>query len=466
MATRNINLTPSPEENMRALGYTPPAPNTSIRNLQLDNGNQGAFVNLNNQTANSVSNSTPSSNFGQLLMQLLQRHQTLGTGQFKQQEFNATDAQAQASTNAVLDPSLRNYAPGVIQGAASNAAAPYDPIISGAQKSAQTYKEQLASMGDALTTTRNFFNDLQTQENKKRDDARSLVKDSFTLIGGGAFDKANKEEIDKLEKEAGLPKGYIQGVGQTIKERELSLKTSLASVGNAANTDLAQQLVDGTLDPSQLSKRTTNYNAVLSEANKLSLAQTGKAFNIAQASIDFKFANQPNTQNTLNYLVSLTGGPGTTGNLNELINISNSINRTNFPALNKISNWTKLQTGNPQMAAYYAVATEVADQVAKILQGGGTGSGTSDAKLKQAADLFQSDFSKNQLIAVVNALKPLLNNRAKSMIGNNRYLQASYKDRLDLGGNTSDGTTRMIGPAGSFDVPNDKVDIFKQNGYK
>ncbi len=209
---------------------------------------------------------------------------------------------------------------------------------------------------------------------------------------------------------------------------------------------LAQQLISGNLAPSDLSKRatgTSSYNDVLTAADKLSMAQTGKHFNIAQANIDYKFAQQPNTQNTLKYLGSLVGGVGQTGNLDELVNLSNSIDRTSFPKLNDVEQWARLNAGDPSIAAYNATITEVADQIAKILQGGGSGSGTSDAKLRQANALFQSSFTKGQVIATVNAIKPLLQNRAKSLVGTNPYL-SNYAELF--GTNLPDSTDLLNKP--------------------
>ncbi len=201
---------------------------------------------------------------------------------------------------------------------------------------------------------------------------------------------------------------------------------------------LAQSLVNGQLAPTELSKRATgnaSYNDVLNAAKLYSQATTGKDFNISQADRDYKFATNINTQSTLNYLGSLVGqadpttGKFTGGNLGDLQTLSNQVTRTNFPALNNAAAWARYSAGDPQIAAFQATATEVADQVAKILQGGGTGSGTSDAKLQQAVNLFNTGFSKAQLTATINALKPLLANRAKSMVGDNPYL-SDYADQF------------------------------------
>lgn len=202
--------------------------------------------------------------------------------------------------------------------------------------------------------------------------------------------------------------------------------------------DLASQLVNGQIAPSELSKRTTgtaSYNDVLSAANLYSKATTNQPFNIAQADRDYKFATRPQTQDTLNYLGSLVGSDDGTGNvsggnLDELVTLSNNIGRTTFPAVNNIAAWTRYSVGDPNIAAFQATATEVADQVAKILQGGGS-SGTSDAKLQQAANLFNTSFTKAQMLATVAALKPLLANRAKSMIKDNAYL-SDYADQFGI----------------------------------
>lgn len=230
-----------------------------------------------------------------------------------------------------------------------------------------------------------------------------------------------------------------------------SAQTELKSNGftnyNPETQSLAQDLVTGNMAPDQASKRSTGtspYNDILTAAKQYALATTGKPFDLAEAERQYKFSTNVQTQNTLNYLGSLVGGNGTTGNLDELVNLSNGLTRTSFPSLNDAAAWARINTGDPTIAAYQATATEVADQVAKILQGGGTGSGTSDAKLAQANALFQSNFSKAQLLATVNALRPLLANRAKSMIGNNPYL-STYADQF---GFTQDNGTSGAGSGG------------------
>ena len=266
--------------------------------------------------------------------------------------------------------------------------------------------------------------------------------DPITALGqlSGQIDPRTKQPTPAAQSAQRLLASYDQKELETHRhnvqeEKDKALEEQnkaheLALKDRAATGDLgsaAELLRKGMEDPSQLSKRSATYQATLDEADRQEMAETGKHFNIARAQTDYKFANQPSTQNTLKYLNSLTGGQDpSTGNLAELVNQSNKIGRTQFPPLNKTEAWGKLESGDPGIVAYRAVVTEVADQVAKILQGGGSGAGTSDAKLRQAQELFDVGFSKDQIKAVAAELRPLLNNRRDSLIGDNRYLENQF----------------------------------------
>ena len=222
----------------------------------------------------------------------------------------------------------------------------------------------------------------------------------------------------------------------------------MAPVGGDNVQSLAQELVTGNLAPADLSKRASgvgSYNDILTAANTISQNLYGKPFDIAKASTDYTYANNKTTQDTLNFLGSLVGSAdGTTpSNLDQLVTLSKQVNKpgflgigeTSFPALNNAEQWAKLSSGDPTVAAYYANLTEVSDQIAKILQGGG-GGGTSDAKLAQAQGLFQKGFTPDQIEAVAGSLKPLLLNRGVSMVKDNPYL-SSYALQFGIAQNNN-----------------------------
>lgn len=200
--------------------------------------------------------------------------------------------------------------------------------------------------------------------------------------------------------------------------------------GNASTPQQMGDLVDmfhrGELDPSQLPGFGKARTEFLEE-----LHRRYPDDNPAQATEDYKFASNVGTQMTLKGLDNLVGPDGKSGNLQEVVKSSNNIKRTNFPAINDVEAWARINKGDPKMAAYYAQVLEVSDQIAKILQGGSTGAGTSDAKLKQAQAILNSGFSKDQIKGIVDGLSPLLSNRRNSMIGSNRYLKNQYGGGTD-----------------------------------
>ncbi len=382
----------------------------------------------------------------------------------------------------------------------------YDRAVSYFKDKSNTIQEMSDNVRQATQDAIQKQKDDQAQQDKEqaRQDAaiqfalQNNVTKPFYLVGNTAIDAKTGKAVDLATyqqmtgQQVGAPESatdfsHIQnldlpGTAQvasiaakypdagilptdTLSEATAKLKNSAiyhkdtyiappAGSGGGADTvtSLAQQLVNGQLAPSELSKRSTgvgSYSSVLKAADDYSMATTGKHFDISKADRNYKFATNQNTLNTLNYLGSLTGGPDTPGNLDELQTLSNSVTRTKFPALNDTAAWSRLQTGDPTIVAYNATVTEVADQIAKILQGGGTGSGTSDAKLAQANALFQQGFSKDQVTATINAIKPLLTNRAKNIIGDNPYL-SDYADQF---GFTQSGASSGNVNIGGQDVP-------------
>jgi hypothetical protein len=264
-----------------------------------------------------------------------------------------------------------------------------------------------------------------------------------------SIQKANTAAADAAAKKSEVGKNNAEGNKFNAEANQAN--AGAAALGGQTTEHTASQLVEGNEDPSQLTKRSKNYDATLAAADDYSMKHYGVHFSPAQASIDYKFATTPATQNTLKYLNSLTGADNRSGNLQQLIDQSTAIKRTQFPALNNTEAWVRLQAGDPQMAAYYATVTEVADQVAKIMQGGGTGGGTSDAKIKQASELFDKGFNKDQITAIGQQLRQLLANRKKELIGGNRYLVKQFPQTVAPNGTKSiadgsDGVKHYLGP--------------------
>jgi hypothetical protein len=250
---------------------------------------------------------------------------------------------------------------------------------------------------------------------------KQAATDEAKANAGKANAEATKVPSEIAETKARTTQAYSAAAKDAAQAKQLNEAGDTQTIQSNA-----QQLVEGQADPSNLSKRSKTYDATLAAANAYSMQKYGKPFDLAKAAGDYKFATNTQTYNTLNYLNSLTGRDNQSGNLGKLVQMSDAMPRaTSFPPLNDAAQWAKLSSGNVQVANYYAAVTEVADQVAKILQGGGSGGGgTSDAKLKQAQDLFAKGFTAAQVKGVANdTLRPLLANRKQEIIGDNRYLQ-------------------------------------------
>lgn len=105
-------------------------------------------------------------------------------------------------------------------------------------------------------------------------------------------------------------------------------------------------------------------------------------------------------------------------NIDVIKGISKEWNRTDFPAINSADFFRRKQTGDKTVVRLDAALTEISDQIAKIFQGGGSGNATSDVKLRQAQELLNKTFSPDQLSAVLDTLKELMENRVKALTTN------------------------------------------------
>jgi hypothetical protein len=208
--------------------------------------------------------------------------------------------------------------------------------------------------------------------------------------------------------------------GKKAEAETVDMKASAQAQG--------EDLVESNMDPSQIQKRRNTYNPILNAAREYSMKKYGVPFDLAKAQEDYKFASDPRTQNRLKYMNSLTGDErtGTAGNLDLLIQYSDKVNRTDFPALNNVAAWAKLESGNTDIIKLHNAAIDAADQFANIMNGGGSGSATSDAKIKQGMDMFSQKFSKDQMVASASSVKDMLSNRKREFIGDNRYLRKQY----------------------------------------
>lgn len=199
-------------------------PTSSIRELGLQEGNPAAFSLLGTESAgNLAAQADQSQQFGLKIMDLLKQYQQLGTRPFVEQGLSAQQEQIKRLSSQVA-PELIGASPQQQAGVRAASVGAIAPTITSAQQSARTFSEQLAGFGDTITQARGLIKDFETQENTRRDDARTTINQALTTIGGDAFTNLDPIEVTKLEKIAGYPKGYLSGISRTLKERETILK--------------------------------------------------------------------------------------------------------------------------------------------------------------------------------------------------------------------------------------------------
>lgn len=130
--------------------------------------------------------------------------------------------------------------------------------------------------------------------------------------------------------------------------------------------------------------------------------------------------------------------------------LQQSYNKLDFgtiPIINRAKLAALKASGDARTPAYAQDITDVADQFAKIIQGGGTGNATTDAKLNQAVAMFDKGASPKQMLATINEAKALLNIRL------NEYQKFQGKFNGQSQGNT--GTVQgQSGGMSSADIVN------------
>jgi hypothetical protein len=126
-------------------------------------------------------------------------------------------------------------------------------------------------------------------------------------------------------------------------------------------------LVEGNLDPSQLSKRSADYNQKLQQANEYSMAKYGKPFDIAQAQADYKYASNPQTQNVLKMINGMTEPNGAIAIAQ---NAAKKLPAIDSGLLNKVFGRTETQFGSSDVTNFHTAMLGLADEYAKVLGGG------------------------------------------------------------------------------------------------
>lgn len=179
-------------------------------------------------------------------------------------------------------------------------------------------------------------------------------------------------------------------------------------------------LVEGTIDPSQLSKRSKDYNQNLTMANEYSLQKYGKPFDIAQAQADYKYATATRTQDTLKMIQSMIEP---NGSIQIAAQAAAALpGRLDQSTVNKAFNATATEFGSVAVTNFHTAMLGLADEYSKVMGGGIS----SDTGRQQALDILKANYSNGQLAGAIGIMQKDIAARKTNIIGQNRYLLRQY----------------------------------------
>lgn len=368
--------------------------------------------------------SNQSQQLGLALMEMLNKAKGLGTGGFQQQKFNAQDEQNRRF--AFTAPGLIGASPSVQSSARNAEAGAVQPTITGAEQGAKTFQEQLGTFKEGIRDYQQVLRDEESRQDRERDDARTLVNQALTTFGSKGFDVLDPKYL----KLAGYDQKTISLAKDTLKERELAEKQK--------DPDL--QFVPGTEHQpgGYFNKRTGEFISI-----------GGGAGTNGKPSYSAEQARR-----------TLAGIATVTKKLNEgtLVLGRDAAFQEQLNPVLQSDNYRNTVALVQQIKSSISLG-ELAAMREASKTGGALGN-VSDAEGRR----LESAIGNLDLNQTPEQFKLTLQEITNSI--NNWNAAVRQQGGVSGAGESTDGTVRMSGPQGSFDVPADQVTTFEQNGYQ
>lgn len=235
------------------------------------------------------------------------------------------------------------------------------------------------------------------------EDIKSLkpeqMQDAFTQFG------TSKETPDT--------KAMRQMAMETQQLHHSMLQMQIGQMPTPDDAKVAAQMVaNHQMSPSQMTATFGGFGAQGQAFKRMVVKELTKIdpnFNFEEAESTYGLVKSPAFQNTVRYMDSVQES------IPLVIDRANKLANGNIRGINALVNAGKNQFNGVDLKKFQTDRTLVADEIAKILQGGGTGSGTSDAKLKQASEILGSTDSPRAIAAAMGEVQSLIGYRRKAM---------------------------------------------------
>lgn len=257
------------------------------------------------------------------------------------------------------------------------------------------------------------------------------------------------------------------------QEQKIGMVLGSSGMNNAASSDLKpdalenatwQYIQHGTLPPvGRGGQGQAQRTAIMNHA-----ADVAKASDISPAELATNTGQQKALQGSLNAYQKRSDAMA--GQENSFLNnlsyaqkISDTIDRTASPAINKWLLTGEEQAGDPDVVKLKAALTPVASDYAKIMSGATGAGGTPVSTMQEALDMIRTDLSKGQFNSVADVLRNDVHNQR---VGSLQQLNA-IRDNMSRFGNGTQGGSKpkqtpseaMGGPSPSAATPTGQQDF-------
>jgi hypothetical protein len=256
--------------------------------------------------------------------------------------------------------------------------------------------------------TAQAYIDAQQKETPEKFNAQQLRLEAFARSKGYVDANGNPDlsrisdkdwqELKREDKQAITIKNATGSGGNT--------QTPTLKPGTAAYRT-AQDMAYGKLTFAQF-RTLMAYNR--DAGMKLALYDTARQinpnFNPAAFEMGYRYAGNPKTQNTL---VSIDNA---LSNFDKAVDISNALDRTDFPTINKLLASGKFELGGKAVTNMQQFQTILGDDIALAIGQGAP----SDYKTKLAQSLTNGNLSKENFISTLRQAGEFLQNRKRSIL--------------------------------------------------
>jgi hypothetical protein len=210
----------------------------------------------------------------------------------------------------------------------------------------------------------------------------------------------------------------------------------------------AEDIVNHRLAPEQMATMFGGFGTSGQALKRMVYAEAKKMdpnFNFEQASSDYTYGKSPALQNTVRLMDSALNS------IPRMQQAANTLAQGNVRSINTLIKLGKNQFNNVDLKRFQTDATLVGDEIGKIIQGGGTGSGVSDAKLTQAQALLKDTDSPKAIATALEEVNAIIGYRRQA-VTRGTYLEGRQGPPAEAAAGTIRVKRKADGVTGSIDA--------------